>query len=190
MEKIKKILNTIWNIVKQVWDILRYPVQFVLYLMNTTSWFTKTSEGKVVKIETFYILMIIASAMGAYAVGSDSSKGLEFSSFYSWMVLPFCSLAVLRVLTSLFLGVVPKSIQDHFWRTQLINFTDPKFYFQRELYPNFENKLVELKDKWVQYYGETIATTKANAPWQQSPYFQVGIIIVTSLIALALGYWL
>ncbi len=190
MEKSKNVLKLILNVIKQAWDKLRYPVQFVLYLMNTTSWFTQTSKGKLVKIETFYILMILASSMGAFAVGSDASKGLEYSSFYSLMIAPFCFLAVLRVLTSLFLGVVPKSIQDHFWRTQLINFTDPKFFFQRELYPDYQMRLVELKDMWIAYYGVTIETTKANAPWQQNPYFQVSIIVATSLIALALGYWL
>ncbi len=183
MEKLKGFL-------KNIWGKLRYPIQDFFYLILTSNWFTKTKAGKVVKVEMFYLLMCIASFMGAFALSADVQRGLEYSSFYQWMLMPFIILVVLRWTGVTFLGVVPISIQDKYWKTQIMNFADPKFAFQMGLYPNAEERFTDLKDLWVAEYGETISTTRANAPWQQSPYFQVSIIIICAIAGIFLGGWI
>jgi len=160
----------------------------LLFNINSTSWFYTTSNGKVVKLEVFFLLMSIATFLGAIGVGYEGVNDIDFGVFSLLMIAPFVILILQYFLYSQFGGVVSKSVQDQYWKTQLWRFRDPTFAMQRSLYPNWENRMKVLEDMWLEEYDETANETMLNAPWIQK--YRIVILIGAGLLGLLVGMFL
>lgn len=156
-----------------------------LFNINSTSWFHTLKSGKVVIIEVFLLLMCGATYLGATGVSYEHKHGIEFGSFSLVMVMSFVILAFQYVLYANLAKPASLEIRDAFWKTQLWRFLDPKFAFQRSLYPNWIFKLEELKQKWFLHYGETPEDTLKNAP--SFLKYRGALLLIAGLLGVVTG---
>jgi hypothetical protein len=159
-----------------------------LYMMNSTSIFHQFGNKKVLKLETFYVLMSIATFFGAMGVGYDTVNGLDFSNFYYASLSLFILSAIMRVVAVEVLNPAPKEIQDKYWETQLMRFKDPKHAIQKELYGNYEERELVLEQLWLEKYGVTVEYTIANAP--KIMKVRILLLFLAGIIGLATGYYI
>ncbi len=122
------------------------------------------------------MIISIAAGIGAFGIG----LGLDYSPAFPYLI-PFLLLIAVYLIGKFALGVVSKEIQDRHWRTQLVRFKDPKFFFQKQIYPNANKRELQLERMWQAEYGVEFEDT--IAPWYQKARIAIlPICVVTGLV--------
>ena len=137
-----------------------------LFNINSTSWFHRLKNGKLVKLEVYLLMICGTVILGATGAIYDYVSGSSFSLFYTLSVMPFCAFILQYVLYSAFGGTASKAIQDHFWKTQLWRFKDPSWTGKYD-YKDWEYREKVLERMWIVDTGETWIETLSNSPWIQ-----------------------
>jgi len=156
----------------------------LLFNINSTSWF-HTFNGKVVKLEVFYLLMSAAAFLGAIGIGYEGSNGIDYGFFSLIMILPFLILVIQYLLYSELADEAPQEVISHFWKTELWRMRDPGFADYYKLWPDAKYRLEVLEKRWLETYGENTAYTISNAPWIQKG--RIVILIGAAVLGLFIG---
>lgn len=164
---------------------IKLKIKDFLYNLLSTSWFTELEDGKIIKLEVLLLYMGFAGLLGGIGLGYDVSHGFEFSTAYTLLLVPFMLGALIWFTKDFTVGIVPKQIQDKYWKTQLFRFLDVRFAFQKSLYPNSDERLEELKEQWNASHDLTIDEVIENPPLLQKIRFL--IVVILPALGLAIG---
>jgi hypothetical protein len=155
-----------------------------LYYITSTSWFKQLDNGKVIKLERFYLLMSFATYLGCIGVKYDHLNDLDYSPFYHTSIALFVLSAITRVVFSR-LKPVSKEVQDKYWKTQLMRFKDPSYSHQMSLYPNAEERLLLLENRWEDEFYMSADEVIANSPFFMK--IRIVILIMSAVFGLITG---
>jgi hypothetical protein len=169
----------------RVLQIISYKLKDILYKINSTAFYKQLGNLKMLRLETFYVLMSLATMIAAAGLKYDVRRGLEYTSEYHLMLLPFVGLAILRVIAANWLSPAPKEIQDKYWRTQLLRFKDPKAVIQYKLYPDAPKRERALEIMWKVKYNVSVNWTIANSPDIMKA--RIAILFIGAVTGLLLG---
>lgn len=141
-----------------------------LYNINNTSWFYKNGENKVGKVEMPYTIGILTFCLIGIALGFEGARDIAFGLPTLFAAIPFLLFMAQYVIYGMSGTKASKETQDHFWKTQMWRFRDASFDWQKTLYPNAKQKLIESEARWEDEYEMTPDETQLNAPFMQKGY--------------------
>lgn len=161
-----------------------------LYNINSTSFFPKAKDNKSYKVEMAFAIAIITGILASFSIGWESAKDISYGLFSALAVIPFTVFVLQFPVFGKFLSPVSKEIQDHFWKTQMWRFMDKDFDLQKSLYPNADERLKELKQKWEDEHGMSPEDTILNPPFMQNKFRMVITGVLSVVVSGLLGYGL
>ena len=162
-----------------------------LFNINSTDWF-KTIKGRTIVLEVLLMIVMPAVALAFGVITYEAVNGLDFSWRSKVAAIPFLIIGIQWVIYSAFGKPVTKEIEDHFWKTQLWRFKNPRYARQKFKYNEKYNMVQgvrekQLTTKWEYYYGETPEETYAKRS-KIIQKFRMWIAIAVVLLVVVIVY--
>lgn len=162
-----------------------------LFEINSTSWF-QTIGDRVIKLEVFLLIMMFSTMLVFGVVAFEFNNDLPFSWRSKLAAIPFLLFGGQYILYSILGKPASKEIEDHFWKTQLWRFKDPRYNLQESFYNEKYNvpegrRISQLEFMWLDVYEETSDESYARR-YKFVQKFRMWILIALVFLATFIGY--